>query len=738
MEEYVLLTISDRAVATGFSRVMESIIRFLPKHYIIHSLAINYRGDPYDGRGLLYPASLGGDLYGIKRLKNMVEKINPDAILILQDSWIIKHYLEQIPEHLDKVTLYIPVDAGPYLSSWVKDFPKCKNVVAYTRFGKSVLEAANPQIDAKIIPHGIDTSKFHPVDIKEARSRFSTLNDDMFIVLNVNRNQPRKRIDIALAGFSLFAQDKPNARYYHHAGLKDAGWDVIELSKRFGINNKLIITNKDISPTRYVSDEVLNLIYNAADVGINTSMGEGWGLCVASGTQIFTENGIEAIENIEKNGKVYDIRGKLRRVKTTYKRRFKGRLVSIKASGFAHHMRFTNEHPILTREGYKKASEIVVGDYIYRPELSIADKVESFDLSEYTDAPASKDLIYILTRHKSGQYVSSRKELENVRILFNSNLTKKAAKGYIRHIPADENLAVILANLLSGNSLPSKTIFPHKTDELVKVLENTFNYIDSRKRATLPEEIYSALRKLAFSHEIYLRLDYNSLLKFLEVLISLQSYEHPKNQRLLLSARNEDKIKVITTVLHRLGVRYSQFFIAGDGTHYFSLNKTDIEQVYENNTKTGIVRSYRNRKRDLGGCYYKVIEADSDEYNGYVYNLEVEKSHTYLVNGYVVHNCNMEHAITGRPQLIPNSSANKELYENDRGVFLDIDHYDINHEILTAGAVVSPRDVAEKLDFLYKHPEVRHDIGDKARRYFLRSEFKWENISARFRELLES
>jgi len=59
--------------------------------------------------------------------------------------------------------------------------------------------------------------------------------------------------------------------------VQDLGVNVVELSLRYGFDNKLILsTTADKIPS--VFDDQLNVIYNATDVGINTSLGEGWGL----------------------------------------------------------------------------------------------------------------------------------------------------------------------------------------------------------------------------------------------------------------------------------------------------------------------------------------------------------------------------------------------------------------------------------------------------------------------------
>ncbi|MDQ1351145.1 MAG: D-inositol-3-phosphate glycosyltransferase [Acidobacteriota bacterium] len=60
-------------------------------------------------------------------------------------------------------------------------------------------------------------------------------------------------------------------------GVEDMGWNVIRLAKRYGIYERLIVTAND-NNIPSVPVRQLNEIYNAASVGINTSVGEGWGL----------------------------------------------------------------------------------------------------------------------------------------------------------------------------------------------------------------------------------------------------------------------------------------------------------------------------------------------------------------------------------------------------------------------------------------------------------------------------
>jgi D-inositol-3-phosphate glycosyltransferase len=102
--------------------------------------------------------------------------------------------------------------------------------------------------------------------------------DQRFIVLNANRNQPRKRIDTTIRGFALFAQDKPaHVKLFLHMGVEDVGWNVVLLARRYGIEDRILMSSL-AKTIQGVSTAQLNRIYNACDVGINTSSAEGWGL----------------------------------------------------------------------------------------------------------------------------------------------------------------------------------------------------------------------------------------------------------------------------------------------------------------------------------------------------------------------------------------------------------------------------------------------------------------------------
>jgi glycosyltransferase involved in cell wall biosynthesis len=299
-----LLVVGDAVAATGFARVLHSVLDRIKHKYEIHHLGINFLGDPHETDWKVYVARIGGDVYGINRLQPLIEAIKPRLVFFINDVWILIRYMPILKKYRDtlRTVMYFPVDGEPLDPDIIKQLAGVDRLVAYNEFGRRVMQDAvetirreEPQFEApsiSVIPHGVDTKLFYPypdgkssvaLAARRRRARkelFPKRQDlwDSFIVLNANRNQPRKRIEITMQGFALFAVNKPdNVKLYLHMGTEDVGWNLITLAKRYEIEGRLIISNvsKDI-PAESVKR--LNLIYNACDVGINTSTGEGWGL----------------------------------------------------------------------------------------------------------------------------------------------------------------------------------------------------------------------------------------------------------------------------------------------------------------------------------------------------------------------------------------------------------------------------------------------------------------------------
>lgn len=285
-----ILYCGDVGCQTGFGRVAEYLIPALAKEHEVHALAVNWGGDPNPMQQVcqMYPAmAYGSDPFGSHRIAEIVQRVNPDLVWVTNDFWIAINLWNHIKELKDKSAFkffcYTPIDSyGIYPETMPPTF-EWDGLATYTRFGAEELKKAGYDKHIDVVGHGTDFSKFFPLDQQECRSILG-VPQDTFIVFNGNRNQPRKRIDLTIKGFIKFALDKPDARLWLHMGQKDMGWDIVPLFKRvardmdYDSAGKLILTNPAFSTENCLPIEQLNQVYNAVDIGVNTCIGEGWGL----------------------------------------------------------------------------------------------------------------------------------------------------------------------------------------------------------------------------------------------------------------------------------------------------------------------------------------------------------------------------------------------------------------------------------------------------------------------------
>ena len=285
-----LLWVGDIVAMTGFARVTHNVIERLKDQYEIVVLGCNWYGDPdpMQEHFKIYPASnrFQQAPFGEERIREIVEREKPDVVFTINDCWIINAQYAQIADlHKSlgfKFVGYMPMDSYGWIGSLGDTANNWDAVVSYTEFGAHEFIHGGIQKAIHVIPHGVTAGQFKPGDKIEARKKLG-LKEDSFIVFNGNRNQFRKRIDITIDAFAEFAKDKPEAQLYLHMGTKDQGWDVMavfsrEMQKRgLDPNGRIIMTSPTAGPPS-VPVEMLETIYQAVDVGVNTCKGEGWGL----------------------------------------------------------------------------------------------------------------------------------------------------------------------------------------------------------------------------------------------------------------------------------------------------------------------------------------------------------------------------------------------------------------------------------------------------------------------------
>lgn len=280
-------------VATGFGTVTRNILQGLHQtgKYDISVLGVNYWGDPHPYPYPIWPIGIGGkDPYGRQRAFDMMAKnLEFDVLFLFQDTFILESFmgkgLPQLRQSKDFTTIsYFPIDGAPK-KTWVDCMNSCDVPVTYTEFGRKESILTCPEIADKlrVIPHGANIKDFYPLPeaaATEFRQSYFGKQAGKFIITNVNRNQQRKDIPRTLLAFRELKKRRPNTVLYLHMAPQDQGWNLPEVVKGVGLalNEDVLLPGNNFGPNQGYPIEVVNEIYNASDVVMSTTVGEGWGL----------------------------------------------------------------------------------------------------------------------------------------------------------------------------------------------------------------------------------------------------------------------------------------------------------------------------------------------------------------------------------------------------------------------------------------------------------------------------
>jgi glycosyltransferase involved in cell wall biosynthesis len=202
------------------------------------------------------------DRFGIDTIPRLVDEFAPDAILIFNSFAALPRYARLVPRlgsHRPPLIAHCPVLNEPVADQLIEALSFFDVVVVLADVVKRHFERACTS-RLEVIPHGFDSALFHPLPGERQG----------FTVLNANRYEPRKRIDLTMTGFARFAQGKPaDVRLHLHM---DPHPQLRELARTLNIEERVSFRDARLD------DDALNRLYNACDVGINTANGEGWGM----------------------------------------------------------------------------------------------------------------------------------------------------------------------------------------------------------------------------------------------------------------------------------------------------------------------------------------------------------------------------------------------------------------------------------------------------------------------------
>jgi glycosyltransferase involved in cell wall biosynthesis len=234
------------------------------------------------------------EMYGVDIVCRQIAQLQPDLVFLYNDVIVINRILNEfigtkltktfkLCIYLDLVYPYQRLLYFQNIQAWadmILVFSEC--------WRENLLQIGCPSEQIAILPHGFDSAVFQLVDSALAKQDMGFAPDD-FLVLNTNRNAYRKAHDITIEAFLLFLKKQnysPRIKLFlNMLSESPQGYKLLELIKvcclKQGADyDQVVLRHIFVRPSQtYLSEEKLNSLYNACDVGLNTCVGEGFGLC---------------------------------------------------------------------------------------------------------------------------------------------------------------------------------------------------------------------------------------------------------------------------------------------------------------------------------------------------------------------------------------------------------------------------------------------------------------------------
>lgn len=316
MKKQILFYSDSPAKETGFAQVAKNILKALAEtgKYEIEVVSTNHSMSWYDQSKYPYKIHYlvdGGRnerlFYGLLLGKKY------DAVFILNDWHVIQAalpYLKQAKDkHGTKSIVYFPVDYEIVTASDFAGIEKIDFPVVYTNYAyEKIVNFLSKKEKKKLryIHHGVDIEDMFPDnDLRVQFRDFLGISNDEVLLVNVARNQWRKDIPRSIEIVSRLQKSYPSIKYYIHTKYSDVMSGNVSLSDIIArLNAEVIATAKDFNEITFTR-KMLRGIYNAADLVISTSTGEGWGLstteAMACGVPVVVPNNTIFSEIIGKN-----------------------------------------------------------------------------------------------------------------------------------------------------------------------------------------------------------------------------------------------------------------------------------------------------------------------------------------------------------------------------------------------------------------------------------------------------
>lgn len=291
----ILLASNGNWCGTGYGTQSKGLSRALRD--LGHTVALAPTYGLYGGRlvydnMMVYPPA-PGDMLGVESLPEHALDFKADLVITLYDIW---PFATDFGHNLNAPWLaWFPVDSIPVAPRLTQVAASARYPTVYSKFGLEQMRSVG--LDCHYVPHAVDTTVFKPGD-KQAAREVIKIPQDKFVVLMVAMNKgipARKAFPEQIAAFAEFHKSHPGSALYLHTNFTGPEALPIEpILWEVGLHDGCIYTTPPYKIKTGLSEPDLALLYQACDVLMNASYGEGFGLTIleaqACGIPVITNN----------------------------------------------------------------------------------------------------------------------------------------------------------------------------------------------------------------------------------------------------------------------------------------------------------------------------------------------------------------------------------------------------------------------------------------------------------------
>ncbi len=334
MRKRILLCNEASFLNTGFSVYGMEIQKRLFQTGKFELAELASYGHPNDSKGLSLPWKYYGVLptnpqeeqiynsrptnqFGEWKLDRVIADFKPHIVWDIRDHWMIAFEGISPLRRFFHWSIQPTVDSIPQHEDWIDTYNSADSVFSYTDWGLEVLRKQGGKYMNAIASHppGAGVDIFKPVDDKRTHRAQLGIQEDVFIIGTIMRNQKRKLYPDLIESFAKFLQycrnnnleELANKTYlYIHTSFPDVGWHIPNLIKEHNVGSKTLVTYvckncHTMFPSFFsdivvacpqckqfaahmpntqtgVSREVLSGIINSFDLYVQYSIAEGCGL----------------------------------------------------------------------------------------------------------------------------------------------------------------------------------------------------------------------------------------------------------------------------------------------------------------------------------------------------------------------------------------------------------------------------------------------------------------------------